>query len=486
MQRRRANGKPIPPQAIRRERRDRAYSLLLVVLTVGLAMSLFALVSTAVDRFGWRADLTENQIFRLTDETKDILAGLDRDVDLIYCNSAESADSNIKEILDRYGAASPRIGVTYMDLAANPAMVERWQERNIALSSDGVLIQSGSNARFVAWSELYALNAYTDESGTQRYTLTGLQAEAKITSAILAVTTQAEAKVAFTAGHSEDVPQALEELLSNGGYSAGQVVLGVQELDEDVSTLIVAGPRRDFSQRELEVLDGFMARGGNLMVFRDPEVESLPELDGYLASWGVTVEDEIVLEPRQQMDSPLNIIPVFGVSMMNVYFSETSTYLVMPECRALSLKSANGCIPSAVLRSTSAAYGKSYASMTSLDQQAGDAAGPFTVAALSERTYQDEAGQARTQYLFAAACTGFYSERYLQTGSLANGQLILQALAYMNDRDVAVNIPVKSLTADDIAISRGAVTLFAAVFVAAVPLGLLAAGAAVYLKRRRT
>ena len=486
MQPRRANGKPIPPEALRRERRDRISSLVLVILTVGLAMSLFAFISTATERFGWRVDLTEDKIFRLTDETKDVLAGLDQSVELIYCNSAANADSNIKEILDRYQASCAYIGVTYMDLAANPAAVEQWADRDITLSDDGVLIRSGDNARFVAWSELYALNTYTDESGTQRYSLAGIQAEGRLTSAILAVTTQSEAKAVFTAGHSEDVPQALVELLANSGYSTSQAVLGVQQLDGDVSTVIVAGPRRDFSQQELEQLDEFMARGGNLMVFRDPEVGSLPLLDGYLAAWGVTVEDQIVLEPTQQMDSPLNIIPVFGVSMINVYFSETSTYLVLPECRALSLENVNGCIASPVLRSTSAAYGKDFATMTSLDQSPEDAAGPCTVAALSERAYTDQAGESRTQYLFAAACTGFYGERYLGTESLANGQLILQALGYMNERDVTLDIPVKSLSAGDIAISRGAVTAFAAVFVAALPLGLLAAGAAVFLKRRRS
>ena len=94
------------------------------------------------------------------------------------------------------------------------------------------------------------------------------------------------------------------------------------------------------------------------MVFRDPETAALPNLDGYLRAWGIIVEDQIVLESSQQLDSPLNIIPVFGLSMISVYFSEHSSYLVLPECRALSLDNPNGCITNAVLRSTSAAYGR--------------------------------------------------------------------------------------------------------------------------------
>ncbi len=456
-----------------------------VLLLAAVALAVFAVACAAVDRFGWKLDLTQNQVFRLTDTTKELLEELDQPVELVYCNSENNADSNIKEVLRRYAGASGRIGVTYLDLEANPAAAEEWSKRSLTLSEDGILVLCGQNARFLTWSSLYALNTYTDEGGTQRYTLAGLQAETKLTSAIAAVTGQEEAAVAFTAGHSEDAPQALLDLIGDSNYQTEQVVLGVEPLREAVSTVIVAGAKRDFSEKELQILDGFMARGGNLMVFRDPEVASLPNLDGYLRAWGITVEDQMVLEPSQQMDSPLNIIPVFGLSMISVYFSERASYVVLPECRALSLENPNGCLTNAVLRSTSAAYGKDYATMTTLTQDGGDQAGPFTVAATSERSYTTSEGETRTQYLFAAACTGLYEESYLRTESLGNADLMLQVLAHMNDTDVTLRIPVKRLAANDVAISRGGVALFSAVFVAGAPLALLAAGAVVFLKRRR-
>lgn len=456
-----------------------------VLLLAAVAAALFAVACAAVDRFGWKLDLTQNQVFRLTDTTKDVLSELAEPVELVYCNAENSADSNIKEVLRRYAGASEQIKVSYLDLEANPSAVEEWAGRNISLGKDGVLVLCGRNARFLEWSSLYALNTYTGEDGAQRYTLSGLQAETKLTSAIAAVTSQGVTAVAFTAGHSEDVPQALLDLIEGSSYETEQVVLGVEPLSENTGVIIVAGAKRDFSEKEMEILDGFMRRGGNLMVFRDPETAALPVLDAFLLSWGVAVEDQIVLEPSQQLDSPLNIIPVFGLSMINVYFSEQSTYLVLPECRALSLDNRNGCITNAVLRSTSASYGKDYAAMTTLTQESGDLPGPFTVAATSERSYTDEAGETKTQYLFAAACTGLYQESYLQTESLGNADLILQVLALMNDTDVTLRIPVKRLAADDIVISRGGVVLFSAVFVAAVPLALLAAGAVVFLKRRR-
>lgn len=482
----RANGKKIPQEVLRQSYKKRALVFTVAVLTIAVALGVFAVVSAAVSRFGWKIDLTENQIFQLTDTTKQMLDALEQPVKITYCNPKSEADSNIREILNRYQSASAYIETDYLDLDANPASVEEWSRRGVTLSPDGVLVVCGDNIRFIQWNDLYAMNSYTDQSGTERYSLTGLQAESKLTAAIVAVTTAGENEVVFTAGHSEDVSQALSDIITDSNYSVQQVVLGVQELKSTVSTIIVAGPKRDFSEKELQILDEFMARGGNLIVFREPQTEVLPNLDGYLRSWGFNVENQIVLEPRQQMDSPLNIIPNFGVSMINVHFSEQSTYLVLPQCRAISLSSPNGCLTNSVLYSTTESYGKDYASMTALTQDADDAQGPFIVAATSERNYTDAGGEAQTQYVFLTACTGIYQDAYLQMESLGNADLILQVLAYINNTDVVLNIPVKRLSAGEIAISRQMTMIFAAVFVAAIPLLLLLAGAVMFLKRRRT
>ena len=186
------------------------------------------------------------------------------------------------------------------------------------------------------------------------------------------------------------------------------------------------------------------------------------------------------------MDSPLNIIPNFGVSMINVYFSEHSTYLVLPECRALELTNANASITNTVLRSTSSSYAKNFLSMSSLTQREEDAVGPFTVAATGERSFKNSAGESDTQYVFAVACTGFYQDSYLKTGSLGNADLVLQVLSHMTDNEVTLNIPTKNLTADSLSVSRTGIMLFAAFFVVILPLSLLLTGVWVFLKRRHS
>lgn len=483
---RKANRGVVPVQVQRQRRRESRLRIACLLLTVAVIFGMFSVVSAATDRFSWKLDLTEDQVFRLTDTTKNILAELEDTVTFTYCNNRSDADTNLKEVLSRYASASPRIDVAYVDLDANPALVETYSQKGIELSPDGILVTCGIQSRFMQWSDLYEIRTTSGGDGSQSYSITGLKAETMLTSAIVAVSGQDCPGVAFTAGHSEDDTDTLRNLAANSNYEVSQVVLGVDTMDENVEVVVIAGAKRDFSEAELAVLEAFMDRGGSLCVFRDPEVNSLPNLDGYLAEWGITVTDQIVLEPRQQMGSPLNIIPNFGVSMINVYFSEHSTYLVLPECRALELTNANASITNAVLRSTSSSYAKDFSSMSTLAQSAEDATGPFTVAATSERSFPNSAGENDTQYVFAVACSGFYQDSYLKTGSLGNSDLILQVLSYMTGNDVTLNIPTKNLAADSLSVSRTVIMLFAAVFVVILPLGLLLTGVWVFLKRRHS
>ena len=92
----------IPEEALRQSRRSRNLLAAYVLLLTAVVLAVFAVACAAVDRFGWTIDLTQNPVFRLTETTETLLAELEEPVELIYCNSENDADSNIKEVLRRY------------------------------------------------------------------------------------------------------------------------------------------------------------------------------------------------------------------------------------------------------------------------------------------------------------------------------------------------------------------------------------------------
>ncbi len=464
----------------------RRLRIAVIVLSVAVIFGIFSVVCAATERFSLKADLTENQVFRLTETTQSILSSIDSPVTFTYLSAASDADTNLKEVLNRYDAASPFVTIDYVDLNANPSFAEEHTKKGVELSPNGLLVTSGIHERFIAWSDLYEIRTVSAGDGSKSYSIAGLKAETMLTSAIVAVSGQECPKVAFTAGHSENDSEALHALLENSNYEVSRIVPGVDPIDKNVDTIIIAGAKRDFSKAEIRILMSFTERGGNLCVFRDPDVGDLPNLDEFLADFGILVGDSIVLEPQQCIDSPLNIIPNFGVSMIGVYFSEHATYLVLPECRNLEIGGANGFITNAVLRSTSASYAKDFRSMSALTQTAEDPMGPFTVAATAEREYRGKDGKTDTQMVFAVGCSDFYGAALLQTDSLGNADLVLQALSQMTDNEVLLNIPTKRLKPDPLFVSQAGILLFGIIFAIMLPLGLLLVGIRVYLKRRHS
>ena len=220
-------------------------------------------------------------------------------------------------------------------------------------------------------------------------------------------------------------------------------------------------------------------------MLRSPQAGPLPNLDTYMAEWGLSVDETLVLEPSRQMDSPVNVIPDFSVHMMNVYFSEASSYVVLPVCGSLTLSNPGGKLTAPVLTSTAASYAKRIEQASALEKEETDLQGPFTLAATSEMKVDAEEGEERKALIFMTDCSGFYGDAYLSNSALGNGQLILQALSYMNNETVTLTIPEKSLSNSQIAISWSATAAIGIIFLGVLPGALMIAGLIIFARRRK-
>ncbi len=476
----------IPEEIKQANRRNRLRNSLFVILILAIAVAGNLLVNTCVSRFNLKADMTSGQIFVLTEDTKQILDDLTEQVTITYLNDETNADDNIAEILKRYKSYSDQVKVEYLNLESNPSVASDFEERGYTLSSDGIIVEAGdSQPVVIKWSELYGYNSYTDGSGNTAYNMTSLKAEQKITSAIVQTTTTGIPVVAMTQGHGEANSEELTELIGVN-YRTDTFIPGVDQIPEGTTTILINGAQRDFSESEIKAVSEFMTAGGNLIVYRDPEIRELPNLDRYLEEWGLKIKEELVLEPGQQMDSPLNVIPNFSQHMINVWFSDHSSYVVLPKVRSLEIESVNGKLVSPVFTSTKSAYGKNVEEMSGLLQTEADPTGSFTLAATSEYSQTDADGTEKTSYVFLMGCTDFCSDTWLKNTSIGNRELVLQTLSVMNDHTVTLDIPEKSLSKTKIAISWSSTVTVAVIYMAVIPLLLILRGMYIYLKRRHS
>lgn len=154
-------------------------------------------------------------------------------------------------------------------------------------------------------------------------------------------------EIGYLSGHGEksladarEGSARLENLVSDR-YELREIV-SATEIPENITTIMVNGPRSEFSESELYALDQFLMRGGNLFLLLDTVEEILPDqnmamygaqatyesvhtgLDLLLSSWGVSLSSGYVLDKecylaRQQGvgEIPLYYVPLLPKEGMN-------------------------------------------------------------------------------------------------------------------------------------------------------------------------
>ena len=170
------------------------------------------------------------------------------------------------------------------------------EEGNAVNSIDkkSVIIDSGENFRVLTLSDFFLL----DDSGS----IVSYKGEEIMAAVIKGTRSGSTKKVLFTSNHGETSTQALFSLLACSGYEVSTTDLTVEEIGEDVDFIFVCSPIYDFEKvkegsgirSETEKLKEFVARGGNLIVMKDPYTDILPNLEGVLSDFGLTLDRGIV------------------------------------------------------------------------------------------------------------------------------------------------------------------------------------------------
>ncbi|MFC1900886.1 Gldg family protein [Chloroflexota bacterium] len=151
------------------------------------------------------------------------------------------------------------------------------------------------------------------------------QAEHAFTSAILEVTGVEQKKVYFLTGHNEadiegNYSYALQGLLDNL-YTIG--TLDIQRtlaIPNDCDGLIIAGPQKSLTAREVEIIQEYLENDGWLMVLLNPNPQQ--EIRQILSEWWIDIEDGTVIDASSYV-SPNQDNPIIPRTRNEFGLSET-------------------------------------------------------------------------------------------------------------------------------------------------------------------
>ena len=108
--------------------------------TLGAGVLLVAALVGLVNYFGykyhWRWDWTSNEIYTLSEKSRNVIQGLTKDVEaVVFMRPGGELYAPVRELLARYQAASPRIRVRMVDpeknLAEAQQLVDKYKVSNL-------------------------------------------------------------------------------------------------------------------------------------------------------------------------------------------------------------------------------------------------------------------------------------------------------------------------------------------------------------------
>ena len=174
-----------------------AYSSITVVIGIALAV-IVNLIAGQIPTKYTNIDITTNQLYTITDQTKELLASLNDDVTVYVLSSEDGADSTISQTLKSYEEASSHIKVEYIDPLVNPQFASSYSTSN--LSQNSLIVETAKRYKVISYNEMYETEV---DYSTYSQNVTGYDGEGQLTSAISYCTSDDMPKIYIISGHNE-------------------------------------------------------------------------------------------------------------------------------------------------------------------------------------------------------------------------------------------------------------------------------------------
>ncbi len=262
-----------------RQLRYGANVALSIVGVVGIAVFANIIVK---QRFDKRADLTESQRYSLSEQTRQILKNLDKQVQVIaFFKDTNFNAARVKNLLELYQYESKYIKVSFKDPDIEFDLKEKYQ-----FTTDGITVFDDG----------------------ERYEKVTVVDEQPFTSAFLKLIRNKNPKIYFLDGHKE---RGIEDF-NNTGFSNVKIELEKQnyiverlsfltmsEIPTDCELLVIAGPKTQFKSNEIKLVDKYLKQNGKLLLLFDPS-SSAEDVNSRLVQlirkWGVEVGNDRVVD----------------------------------------------------------------------------------------------------------------------------------------------------------------------------------------------
>lgn len=246
----------------------------LVVLAILVAINYLS------TRHNHRWDLTAAKQFELSDQTKKVLHDLKDPVKaLVFAQTNDF--QRYKDRLDEYQYQSKLVQTEYIDPDKQPGVATKYDIHQATV--------------------IFEYKGRTEKANSD--------SEQDLTNALIKVVQGRQPKVYFTQGHGEkDINSSdrggyngISAALKSDNFVVESIVLAQQkEIPADADVIVIAGPKTDFFQPEIDMLRTYLGKGGKVLVMLDPVIrQDAPkpvQLTALLKDWDISADEDVVVD----------------------------------------------------------------------------------------------------------------------------------------------------------------------------------------------
>jgi ABC-type uncharacterized transport system involved in gliding motility auxiliary subunit len=457
------------------------------IVSVVLVFAIVAGLNYIGQRHTKRFDLTAAGRFTLAPQTLQVLDKLNKDLDIkAFFPGGDYAP--LKELLIGYRTRNHRVRYEFIDPDKQPDVAKQYDVTVYGTFSNPF---TGSQMKSGTVVLIYDGRREKVEKRSEEVR------EEDLTNAMIKVQRSEAKKVYFVQGHGEKDPAdterggyaAAKKGLEDQGYKVDSVNLASQgKYPADAKVLVLAGPTNEPFPQELEFLNSFVTAGGGLLVMVDPP--PAPGLDGFLKKWGVTPDNDIVLDV-----SGAGRLMGAGPSIPLVLRYEN--HKITDRFRAMtffplvrSIQPAKETVPGVTVEPLFKSNENSWGETNTKNPEASfdektDLKGPLSLAvAVSKEvkaaTDKEPAVKAR---LIVIGDSDFAVNSYF--GAQGNGNLFLNMVSWLSQDEDLISIRPKAPEDRRVMLSQSQQSMLRLVTVFLLPGIVLVAGIVVWTRRRR-
>jgi ABC-type uncharacterized transport system involved in gliding motility auxiliary subunit len=459
------------------------YASLMTIVVIAAVIVLNLIVSSLSSA---QIDMTENRIFSISDQTRNIVDNLENDVTLyaVYRQGAER--DQVLEILRRFESLSGNISLQVVDPDQNPAFAQRYAEEGKQVSNGSVVVVSEQTSRIIPPNELFSV----DRRNPRNPRVIGINVERRITNALAYMQTGNIPVIYQLTGHNEYTLSGLnlQQTIERENYRVESLNLVTEPaVPDDAAIVLIMGPESDITDPEANKLQSYLDNGGSAFVAVDFSAGPTPVLNGLMETYGLQFRRGVVIEGSQSnhmSGQPLFLVPNMQEHPTLEPIRSEQLLTVLPATQPLQTVEVRrrnlGVTP--LFRTSSSAFLREDLENATMQQQPDDPTGPFTVGAAVEDEFatQDDPGVR----MVALGSAGFLTRMGNLGVPRGNVEFFRNSLAWLQNQQDLISAGTKSLMQFPLQLTGTLTLLYAGIVVILIPLAIFAIGLVVYLRRR--